>query len=215
MLVLLSGGLDSAAVLRKAQIDYPNERHQALFISYGQRAHLREFQHCLKQCDDETPLLRLFIDGAFEYSKSALLRGGPDLFEGPAQQQLAEHRYINGVVEGRNGVLISLAISTAISVGATRVGLGIHATITSPGAFSDCSATFLDAMKVVAERQGIKLWSPFDGMTKSEVALWAMSNSVHIEDTYSCYRGNEEPCGKCSACLDRERAIALAKEELA
>jgi 7-cyano-7-deazaguanine synthase len=202
-------------VLRKAQLDYPNEKHKALFISYGQKAHLRELHHCLRQCNDETPLLRLFIDHAFDYSKSALLQGGPALFEGPAQQQLAKHKYINGVVEGRNGVLISLAISTALSVGATRVGLGIHATITSPGAFSDCSATFLDAMKVVAEQQGVKLWSPFSSLTKSEVAQWAISHGVHIEDTYSCYQGKKEPCGKCSACLDRERAIELAKEELA
>jgi 7-cyano-7-deazaguanine synthase len=53
----------------------------------------------------------------------------------------------------------------------------------------------------------MKVYAPFLGMTKREIALLGKELGVPFEKTYSCYRGTEPPCGECATCKQREEAL--------
>ena len=43
--------------------------------------------------------------------------------------------------------------------------------------------------------------------TKEEVVRTGLSLHVPYELTWSCYEGNETPCGTCGTCIDRMHAF--------
>ena len=44
-------------------------------------------------------------------------------------------------------------------------------------------------------------------MTKAEVVKIGLELKVPYELTWSCYEGNERPCGTCGTCRDRQTAF--------
>jgi 7-cyano-7-deazaguanine synthase len=46
--------------------------------------------------------------------------------------------------------------------------------------------------------------------TKTAIAKLAGDLGVPFEDTWSCYKGGEHHCGRCSTCVERLEAIAFA-----
>jgi 7-cyano-7-deazaguanine synthase len=59
-------------------------------------------------------------------------------------------------------------------------------------------------------KRHITIHAPFISMTKSEEIKLGLSLGVPFDLTWSCYRGGENPCGKCDSCLLRARAFSEA-----
>ena len=55
----------------------------------------------------------------------------------------------------------------------------------------------------------VQVVAPFINATKDQVVKKGLELNVPYKYTWSCYEGNEKPCGKCGTCIDRARAFEL------
>ena len=84
--------------------------------------------------------------------------------------------------------------------------------------YPDCRPDYLLAYQTLAElsnktgREGkaIKLWAPLIHWEKVEIVKEALRLGVPIEKTWSCYLGEETPCGVCDSCRIRDSALIKA-----
>jgi 7-cyano-7-deazaguanine synthase len=213
-LVLLSGGVDSATCLYHAVEKYGEENITALRVSYGQK-HDRELdaaETLAEYCGAK--LHTLDLTEMFSGSGCALLQSSPlDIPHGEYAEQLArrgEGEMLPTYVPFRNGLFLAAAASVAMSLGCGVIYYGAHADDSAGNAYPDCSETFFKAMNdAIYEGSGGKLTreAPFINKTKTEVIKEGMAMDVPYHLTWSCYEGNDEPCGICATCIDRRRAF--------
>jgi 7-cyano-7-deazaguanine synthase len=193
--VLLSGGVDSTVALDMA-VGAAKEV-TALSVDYGQR-HSRELEAARQ--------VALFygvrhveakVDPVF-FSGSALTsdREVPD---GHAVSPDATY------VPARNTVLLALAAAQAESIGAKNIVIGANAD--DQAAYPDCRRQYLEAFRDVLQFGTVNhVWvsAPLLSLTKWQISDYAKENNVPLWLTYSCYRGEEQPCGSCGACVSNE-----------
>lgn len=77
-------------------------------------------------------------------------------------------------------------------------------------AYPDCSDIFNKAMnQAIYEGSGhqLEINAPFVKMTKAQIVKIGLELKVPYELTWSCYEGNDKPCGMCGTCLDRQNAF--------
>ena len=119
-------------------------------------------------------------------------------------------------VPGRNTVFIAIALSLAEAKGAEAIYLGINAVDYS--GYPDCRPEYLSAYqqladlssKVGLEGKAPRLVAPLVMDSKADIVRRALQLGVPIESTWSCYQGDEEPCGLCDSCRIRDRALLEA-----
>ncbi|MCK5343969.1 MAG: 7-cyano-7-deazaguanine synthase QueC [Candidatus Heimdallarchaeota archaeon] len=116
------------------------------------------------------------------------------------------------VVPNRNMIMISIAISYAISLGASDVYYGAHAG--DHAIYPDCRPEFVDAMDHVSnlcDYQKISLKSPYLHYSKAEIVAEGLKFGVDYASTWTCYKGEEKACGKCGSCVERLEAFQKNK----
>jgi len=187
-IVLASGGLDSSTLLTIL----PKEDTMALFYDYGQACANQE-RKALKDIADRLgiPTLEINIVEVFKRSKSSIVNGGEPKHE----------------VEGRNLVFIANAISVAmqlypqekvkILLGLIKIGLP----------YPDCTKEFVRTCNDLAQMVSngcVQISAPFADIGKDEVLMRLKDSKILPKETWSCYYGENEPCGSCPACIDRK-----------
>ncbi len=196
--VLLSGGLDSAAALGIADRDMENI--YALTFRYGQKAYKEvEFAKRLAERYGVQEHLVLNIPLS-EIAKSSLLKGGSDV---PIKK---EDSIPSTYVPARNIILLSFALSYAESVEADAVYIGANAVDFS--GYPDCRPEFYQAFQRVVEegtRRGVEgnpidIRVPLQNMSKADIIQRAEELGVPLELTWSCYRDGDKACGTCDSC---------------
>jgi 7-cyano-7-deazaguanine synthase len=214
--VLLSGGLDSATVAAIAQ----GQGYEviALSFNYGQR-HDKELEAA------QAIAKGLGIKKHFTVSLDLAQWGGSSLTD--RQQTLPQMGVEADIipstyVPGRNTVFIALGLSLAEAQEAEAVFLGINAVDYS--GYPDCRPEYLAtyqqlaalSSKVGVEGHPIQLIAPLIELSKVDIVKKAIELGVPIAQTWSCYQGGAEPCGKCDSCRIRNQAlIAAGHPELA
>ena len=191
VLVLSSGGIDSSTCLGLAVKEYGKENVVALSIFYGQK-HDKE----LKASDAVANYygvehIKLNLSSIFDYSDCSLLSH--------SNQEIAHE-----------SLFISSAASIALSKGCSKILYGAHSDDAAGNAYPDCSQVFNDAMnKAIYEGSGRQLVveAPFVNMNKAGVVKTGLEIGVPYELTWSCYEGNDKPCGKCGTCIDTQAAF--------
>lgn len=212
VLVLLSGGLDSATCLAKAVDCYKIENVIALSFYYGQK-HSRELDavdSLVKYYGVEH--LTLNLSAVFASSDSTLLAGRNEIAQGTYEHQLKSSPVIATYVPFRNGLFISAAASIALSKNCGEIWYGAHSNDAAFNAYPDCSVDFLNSMKsalYIGSGNKLTLHAPFISLTKKDIVEIGKKLNVPYELTWSCYEGKEQPCGKCATCIDRENAFKL------
>lgn len=213
VLVLSSGGVDSTTCLGMAVKEYGSENVVALSIYYGQK-HDKE----IKAADDAAKYynvehIKLDLSKMFEYSDCSLLsHSDKDIPKESYAEQIekTDGTPVSTYVPFRNGLFIASAASIALSKGCSKIIYGAHADDSAGNAYPDCSKVFNDAMNTaVYEGSGkqLSVEAPFVGMNKAGVVKLGLEIGVPYELTWSCYEGNDEPCGKCGTCIDRIAAF--------
>jgi len=111
---------------------------------------------------------------------------------------------------------LSIAASFADVYEIENIGIGIHS-LDSP--YPDCRAEFASSAEAVInassvmvakKKNRIKIFTPFLGMSKTDIAKLGRELGVPFEKTYSCYKGTVPPCGECATCRQREEALREA-----
>jgi 7-cyano-7-deazaguanine synthase len=193
--VLLSGGLDSAVALAATTggVD-------TVTVDYGQ-SHRREIDAAAEIADHYNVRNTVITIGGLRFDSA--LTGLHSIPAGRATAPDATY------VPGRNTILIALAASRAESIGADRVVIGCNKD--DAAAYPDCRPNYLDAYRAVL-RAGlnaeVNICAPLINHTKRDIAEMARHLDVPIGLTWSCYRGGEQPCGRCGACHLRREAGA-------
>lgn len=201
--VLLSGGLDSATCLAWA-LGQSYECY-ALTVDYGQR-HDREIVSAARIARHYGVDHRTVRVPLGDLAQSALTGTG----EVPKNRTDAEIGV--GIpptyVPARNTVLLALALAWADTLGAEHLVVGCN--VLDHSGYPDCRREFLDAFARAGELgtrlDAVMVHAPLIEMTKAQILAEARALSVPVADTWSCYDPDgARPCGRCDACLLRER----------
>jgi len=116
----------------------------------------------------------------------------------------------------RNAMFVLAALPFARQQKADEIALGSNQDDT---AVPDGSLAFVKAMNGLFEaaRQPERLIAPFltEAMGKNAVATLAVKllGEDDIARTWSCWSGKPHPCGQCSACRTRQKALEKAREQ--
>ncbi|MAC89377.1 7-cyano-7-deazaguanine synthase [Maricaulis sp.] len=172
--VLFSGGIDSWSVVK-----FLSSRSYSIspvHIDFGQAAATAERSAC-RELLKETELVLETID------------------------ILSSVEIGIGEIAGRNAMLCSAAL-TLCTRKPDVLAIGIHAG--TP--YFDCSPAFFERMdQLIAETTegATRLLAPFLTWEKPAIIDYATSAGLHLDQTYSCERGEVPPCGECLSCEDR------------
>jgi 7-cyano-7-deazaguanine synthase len=214
-LVLASGGVDSSTLLALKVAELGTDNVVALSISYGQR-HEREIRSA-RDITRHYGVEQHFCDLStiFEESDCSLLaHSHQDVPAASYAEQLDETggMPVSTYVPFRNGLFLSAAAAIALENGCSEVCYGAHHDDWAGNAYPDCSETFVHAMDA-AIREGtgglLHLVAPFVRWSKADIVRTGLEIGVPYELTWSCYNGDERPCGTCGTCIDRARAFEL------
>ncbi len=175
VLVLLSGGIDSAACLDF----YIREKQDvfAIFVNYGQKAKEQESISSKRIADHyNIPLINLGI--------------------------VSSHHFSEGEIMGRNASLLMLALMyKPIEYGI--IAIGIHSG-TPYYDCSEAFLNEVGRLSENYSGGKIKFEAPFVKWDKRMILKYCRENDVPLNLTYSCEAGTNPPCGKCSSCRDRK-----------
>jgi len=202
MVILLSGGIDSTVLLY--QMAKGGHIDHALSFDYGARHNRMEIKYAKKHAK------RLNIPhGIIKLDLSAVLKSAllGDI-EVPQDIDYADPMQALTIVPFRNPIMLSVAAGYALSVGSDGVAIATHKT--DQQIYPDCRPEFNEAManviEIVSEGK-LRLYAPYAEMSKVSIVRLGMEIGVDIRNTYSCYVGEEQPCGKCGTCTERDWAI--------
>jgi 7-cyano-7-deazaguanine synthase len=199
--VLYSGGLDSTVLLY--YLDKFYNGIVALAFDYNQK-HRRELDAAREITERKgIPLRVIELNALNQTSPSALTR--PDInvphghFQDPIQKAT--------VVPNRNMIMLSLAVAYALNIGAETVAMAAHKG--DSAIYPDCRPSFFNAFQstLYAQNINVGLLVPFLDLDKKYIVNLGKELNVPIERTWSCYEGQETPCGKCGACVERQEAM--------
>lgn len=211
--VILSGGQDSTtcAAIAKSQFD---EVH-AITFNYGQR-HLVEIQSAIKVAIELGLTSHEIIDlGANVLASTSPLVSAKKLDKYESYDELPE-----GVeptfVPARNLLFLTIAANRAALVGATDIYIGVCQE--DFGGYWDCRQDFIDSMQntiglaLSGDASHLSIRTPLMDLSKAESI--ELSVSVLGDDfdrvmalTHTCYDGVVGGCGKCHACILRDRGF--------
>ena len=202
--IVLSGGMDSVTLLH----DYRDRIALAVTFNYGSNHNAREIECAEWQCG-QLGIRHLVIELGFmgKYFSSSLLEGAEAIPEG----DYAADNMKSTVVPFRNGIMLSIACGLAENEGLKHVMIANHGG--DHAIYPDCRPEFIDAMSDAMKfgtYEGVTILAPYTNLTKGEIALRGKKLNVDYNHTYSCYKGGEEPCGKCGTCREREEALRFA-----
>ncbi len=213
VMVLFSGGVDSTTCLAMAVNEYGSENVTALSISYGQK-HTKEIESARIIADYyKVELIELDLSKMFEFSDCSLLKHSEDEIpkESYANQlEKTDGKPVSTYVPFRNGLFLASAASIALSKQCSIIFYGAHSDDSAGSAYPDCSDVFNNAMNTaIYEGSGkqLEIKAPFVNMNKADIVKKGIELSVPYHLTWSCYEGNEKPCGVCGTCIDRIKAF--------
>lgn len=213
-LLLLSGGIDSTtlAYYLKARSDV-SELYAITYL-YGQK-HSRELDsakwHASRLELAEHRVVDLSVFGELTSGGSALTDSEIEI---PRSGDLSEEaaRQPPTYVPNRNMMLLAMAAAYAESNGIFAVYYGAQAS--DEVGYWDCTEDFLSRINDVLalnRRQPVHVYAPFVSWNKADVVRLGFDLGVEYDQTWSCYRGGDEPCGTCPSCVERERAFKEAR----
>ena len=203
-ILVLSGGLDSTTML----YEYRERIAMAVSFDYGSNHNKKELACAALHCK-RLGIRHLIIPLEFisRYFHSALLEGAEAIPEGNYDD---ENMHAT-VVPFRNGIMLAIAAGLAENEGLSQIMMANHAG--DHAIYPDCRPAFVDAMDAAVQAgtyNGVRLVTPYTGLTKADIARHGKVLGIDYSETWSCYRGGEHHCGTCGTCRERIEALREA-----
>ena len=210
-IILVSGGMDSCVTAAIAKSK--NVNLFFLHASYGQRTQRRELRAFQNMADFYNVSDSLIIDMT-HLSKI----GGSSLTDHKINiptANLNSNNIPNSYVPFRNANILSAATSWAEIINASRIYIG--AVEEDSSGYPDCRRIFFDFFEKTIESgtkpdTNIKIETPLISLSKKEIVQKGIKMSAPLDLTWSCYKRESKPCGKCDSCALRQRGFKLANE---
>jgi 7-cyano-7-deazaguanine synthase len=212
-IVLLSGGLDSTVTL--AQALRQDDVVKTVNFQYGQThskesLHAAAISHHYMVRHETYPILYNHVNPT--KTAGALLANELDqeLAATTTPDKMGEQ--VSGTfVPGRNIVFLAYAGGMCDSEGIDHIYMGVNAVDYS--GYPDCRPRFIDAMtEALYEglRRKVKIFTPLIHLSKAEIIKKGVELGAPLHRTWSCYTGEDKPCGKCPSCKVRIAGFAAA-----
>ncbi|MCL7416397.1 MAG: 7-cyano-7-deazaguanine synthase QueC [Halalkalicoccus sp.] len=209
--VLLSGGMDSAAAAYEAR----ERGHEiaALHTSYGQRTEGKEYECARWLAEDlgAADFLHIETDHLTAIGGSSLTDESMAVGDATDSDEIPDT-----YVPFRNANLLAMAVSYAETRGAEAIYIGAHSE--DFAGYPDCRPAFFEAFQDVVDtgtKPGteIEIEAPYVEWSKTEIAKRGLELGVPYEHTWSCYREEAPACGTCDSCRYRKEAFERAGSE--
>ena len=211
-LVILSGGLDSTVCAAIAARDHDEvlaltfdyvQRHRVELDRAGQVVAHYGAGHIVVELD------------ASEWGGSALTDAAIDVPDAALGDAVTDPIPIT-YVPARNLIFLAVAMGVAEARDIDVVYLGVNALDYS--GYPDCRPEFVRAFEAAAalalkrgvEGNPVAVRTPLIDLTKAGIVRLGRSLDAPLHLTWSCYRGDEHPCGRCDACVLRAAGFAEA-----
>ena len=196
--------MDSVTMLH----DYRERIALAVTFDYGSNHAKREIHyakhHCKRLGIEHIIIPLSFIKRCFV---SSLLSGADKIPDG----HYADENMKSTVVPFRNGIMLSVACGIAESRGLKYVMIANHGG--DHAIYPDCRESFIDAMTSAMQAgtyEGVRIFAPYTGITKGEIAIRGKILGIDYTKTWSCYKGGIIHCGTCGTCVERKEAMKYA-----
>ena len=206
---VLSGGLDCTVATSVFDNDY--EIH-AITFDYGQKAAKQEINASRKICEKmgwthevvDLPWLSRISDSSLNTDEDIPEPDENDLDDFDKSSESASSVW----VPARNTVFTSIALSYAESIGAEIiiVGWNNEEGLTFPDNSEEFLNEFNELIKVGSPDK-IRIEAPAIDLNKEEIVKLGIDVGAPMELSYSCYKGEDNPCGVCESCMRRKRAF--------
>ena len=209
--ILLSGGLDSATVLKIAKSD--GYKLFALSFNYGQKHDIET--ECSKLIAKDMVEEHRFVNiDLGNFGGSALTSDIP----------VPKHETVDQIdsnipityVPARNTIFLSFALAYAEVINANDIFIGVNALDYS--GYPDCRPEFIisfEKMANLATASGVNgnsviIHAPLIHLTKAQIISKGIELNVDYGNTTSCYDPSPEgyACGQCDACLLRLKGFS-------
>ncbi|CAD7721496.1 7-cyano-7-deazaguanine synthase [Xanthomonas hydrangeae] len=207
--VLLSGGMDSAAVVALAQEQ--GFAVHALSVRYGQR-HTSELDAAAHVATAQGVIAHKVVDVDLRSIGGSALTADIDVPDAGGDGIPVTY------VPARNTIMLSLALGWAEVIGANDLFCGVNAVDYS--GYPDCRPEFVRAFEVLAnlatkagvEGAGLRVHAPLQFLSKADIVREGVRLGVDFGLTVSCYRADADgrACGHCDACRLRAAGFADA-----
>ena len=214
VIVLLSGGLDSATVLALCRAQ--GLLCHALSFHYHQR-HAVELQAAARVAEAlgaaSHRVCRIDLGGI----GGSALTGQGEVPKGRTDVEIGDGIPVT-YVPARNTLFVAHALAVAEILGAERIALGIN--VLDSSGYPDCRPEWLRAMQEVArlgtrvgvEGRPVELLAPLVGMTKADIIRAGVALGIDYGLTHSCYDPalDGSACGGCDSCQIRRSGFQQA-----
>ena len=206
---IFSGGLDCTVATSVF-----NDDHEiyAITFNYGQKAFEQELKASKRICKKmkwhheviNLPWLNNISKSSLNNDNMIIEVKKDDLDDLDKSIESARNVW----VPGRNTVFTSIGLAYAESICADIIIVGWN---NEEGlTFPDNSKEFLDKFNELVEvgsPDSIKIKAPVVNLNKEELVKLGIEINAPIELSYSCYKGEDKPCGVCESCMRRKRAF--------
>lgn len=206
--VVCSGGLDSVTLAHL--VADTRELTRLVSFDYGQR-HAKELEFAVRAAT-RLGVPHDVIDmrgiGAV-LTGSALTQDDVDVPDG----HYAEDTMRITVVPNRNAIMLTVAYGIAAAHGDNAVATAVHGG--DHFIYPDCRPEFTRAFEVMQNHAldgyaDVSLFTPFVDIPKADIVTIGARHNVPFGETWSCYKGGANHCGRCSTCVERREAFAIA-----
>jgi 7-cyano-7-deazaguanine synthase len=182
-----------------------------LFVSFHQRALKQESQAFERLCRHFSTQhhWRVELSHFRQVGGDALVDPKRDIEDATSLPHDVPATFVAGLMPA----LLDVAASFAYRIGAKHVITGVSAALAEPGPgvdvmYPDNRREFIMnyqymIQSAMPERARITIQTPLIDYDRAEIVKLGQRLKVPFEATWSCYRGDEAPCGRCFGCASR------------
>jgi len=217
--IALSGGLDSTTLTCLLVDKYGADKVKAIGFNFGQR-HLNELCNAMKTAKKlgiEFKIINLDYLKEIAIETSALIDGSE--LKPKTAEENAGNPQVNTYVPFRNLQFAAITAAYAEAKNCEYIFQGLNAV--DEYGYWDTSVAFRDAVNNVLKlnrQHQIQFVTPFVELHKDEELKLARELSAKfgwdiLENTWSCYNGDNgsgKECGKCNTCSEKLTGYILA-----
>ncbi len=194
IVVLNSGGLDSAVMLHKLRYENEAVEIHSLFFEYGQHALELERKYSHLNAEKIGAVIKDIVLPKFMWSNGKFFNN-------------CEYDYDGQYVEWRNLIFVSYAFSYAESIGAKKIYLALTKEL-EVNPYKDTTKSFVSALNLLDKN--IDVIAPLNWVnSRLDYVDLAIQYGIEPNTYVSCDKpvmdgGVLKPCGKCVKCKEIE-----------